>query len=105
MMKRGAKNAAGENAKREAAEIPARFAPVAAAFSGARGVTRERGWRSAGAVLKWKGKIFAMLVRGEFVAKLPKARVDVLVSAGAGKRFDPRRDGRLMKEWIVVPAG
>ena len=42
-----------------------------------------------------------MFGRGRFVVKLPKSRVDDLVSAGAGERFDPGH-GRLMKEWIVV---
>ena len=50
------------------------------------------------------GKIFAMLTRGAFVVKLPKERVDDLVDAGKGKRFDPGH-GRLMKEWISVEAG
>ena len=47
-------------------------------------------------------KIFAMLARDGLVVRLPKARVDALVASGAGTRFDPRRDGRLMKEWVVV---
>ena len=38
---------------------------------------------------------------GEFVVKLPKARVDELVLAGAGERFDANR-GRPMKEWLEV---
>jgi hypothetical protein len=50
-------------------------------------------------------KVFAMLGGdGELVVKLPKERVDALVASGAGARFDPRRDGRLMKEWVTVPA-
>ena len=53
---------------------------------------------------KVNGKIFAMFGRRQFVTKLPKARVDALVSAGDGKRFDPGQ-GRLMKEWVVVPDG
>ena len=52
--------------------------------------------------LKVKGKIFAMLVREKLVVKLSQSRVDVLVAAGEGERFDPRHDGRLMKEWLVV---
>lgn len=52
--------------------------------------------------LKVRGKIFAMLTRGRLVVKLPQARVDALIAAGDGERFDPRRDGRLMKEWLVV---
>src|SRR5215467_12480763 len=52
--------------------------------------------------LKVKNKIFAMLVEGKLVVKLPKQRVDALVVSGAGERFDPRHDGRLMKEWVTI---
>ena len=52
--------------------------------------------------LRVDGKIFAMLVRGSLVAKLPAERVAELVSSGRGQHFDPRRDGRLMKEWVVL---
>ena len=48
------------------------------------------------------GKIFAMISsKGGFVVKLPKDRVDALVIAGSGSRFEPMR-GRVMKEWLVV---
>ena len=79
------------------------FAPVAAAFAGDRRVSRRKMF-SSDSVLSVDGKIFAMLARGRFVAKLPKDRVDALVRAGTGKRFDPGR-GRLMKEWIAVARG
>ena len=52
--------------------------------------------------LKVHNKIFAMLSRGRFVVKLPKQRVDALVASGDGERFDPRRDGRLMQEWLSL---
>jgi TfoX/Sxy family transcriptional regulator of competence genes len=52
--------------------------------------------------LKVNNKIFAMLVRGKLVVKLPKLRVDALIASGTGERFDPRHDGRLMKEWITL---
>jgi TfoX/Sxy family transcriptional regulator of competence genes len=52
--------------------------------------------------LKVKQKIFAMLVEGKLVVKLPKQRVDALVVSGVGEPFDPRHDGRLMKEWVSV---
>ena len=48
-------------------------------------------------------KIFAMLRRDELVVKLPRDRVDRLVDSGKASRFDPRSDGRLMKEWATVP--
>ena len=51
--------------------------------------------------LKTGGKIFAMLVSGRLVVKLPRGRVDKLVASGAGDRFDPGH-GRLMKEWLAV---
>ncbi len=51
--------------------------------------------------LKIGGKIFAMLVRGCLVVKLPRGRVDELVAAGEGTRFDPR-GGRPMTEWLVL---
>ena len=54
--------------------------------------------------LKTGGKFFAMVSRGELVVKLPRDRVDELVEAGAGHRFDPGH-GRLMKEWVaLIPA-
>jgi TfoX N-terminal domain len=65
-------------------------------------VTEGTGFGSAPG-LRIKGKIFAMLVKDELVVKLPKARVDELVEAGAGTNFDPGH-GRLMKEWASVPA-
>lgn len=49
------------------------------------------------------GKLYALDVRGALVVKLPKARVDALVAAGKGARFQPR-PGREMKEWLVVSA-
>ena len=51
--------------------------------------------------LKVGNKIFAMLVRGALVVKLPRARVDELIAAGEGTRFDPR-GGRPMNEWLVL---
>lgn len=48
------------------------------------------------------GKIFAMLSGGRLVVKLPKQRVDALIASGEGERFDPRKDGRLMKEWLTL---
>ncbi len=61
------------------------------------------GGRGFGAsALQVDGRIFAMLSsRGEYVVKLPRARVDELVAAGVGQRFDPGH-GRLMKEWLAL---
>jgi hypothetical protein len=51
--------------------------------------------------LRFQNKIFAMLVRGRLVVKLPKARVDALVEAGEGVRFDANK-GTPMKEWLSL---
>jgi hypothetical protein len=51
--------------------------------------------------LRVNGKIFAMLVRGELVVKLPREQVDALVDSGKAERFDPGR-GKRMKEWATL---
>jgi hypothetical protein len=79
------------------------FAAVVAAFAGDPRVAHKRMFSSDN-VLNVKGKIFAMLVKGKLVAKLPKERVDDLVGRGIGERFAPVH-GRLMKEWVGVGAG
>ena len=89
--------------KRQPPEVPAAFRPVARAFEDRAGVTLGPGWGAGNVVLKRGAKIFVMSIGQDFVAKLPRERVDELVASGAGVRFDPRRDGRVMKEWVVVP--
>jgi hypothetical protein len=76
------------------------FAAVVAAFAHDRAVTRKRRFALEN-VLSVGGKIFAMLVGGQFVVKLPRARVDALVSTGSGKKFEPAK-GRVMNEWIAI---
>ena len=51
--------------------------------------------------LKTNGKIFAMLVKGRLVVKLPAKRVEALVDEAAGRRFDPGH-GRVQREWLDV---
>lgn len=87
----------------DALAIPAGFAPVVAAFARNKAVSLEKGWGAGNLVLKVEKKIFAMTIKAGLVAKLPKARVAELVEDGAGKPFDPRKNGKVMKEWIVVP--
>jgi hypothetical protein len=71
------------------------------AFVGRPGVSQEgKGFGSD--ALKIRGRIFAMVSsRGQFVVKLPRKRVDELVAAGEGERFDPGH-GRIMKEWLAL---
>jgi TfoX/Sxy family transcriptional regulator of competence genes len=52
-------------------------------------------------VLKVRGKVFAMVVKGRLVVKLPKENVDQLLSSGIGRSFDPGH-GKPSKEWVAV---
>ena len=78
-----------------------RFTDIVSALRGKPGVmapSSEGGGRKAfgASGLKINNKVFAMVSsKGEFVVKLPRERVDALVSAGDGTRFDPGH-GRLM---------
>ncbi len=52
--------------------------------------------------LQVNGKIFAMLdSRGDYVVKLPAARVQSLIASGEGAPYDAGR-GRPMREWVTV---
>jgi hypothetical protein len=83
-------------------EADPRFARVVKAFAGDRHVAYRTGKGFGSNALKVNEKIFAMISsKGEFVVKLPQARVEALVNAGKGAYFDPGR-GRLMKEWLAV---
>jgi hypothetical protein len=90
------------SSKGDSAAAAPRFAAVVAALAGMRDVTRESRQGFGSGALKVKGKIFAMMTpRAEFVVKIPKARVDELVTDGIGERFEPG-PGRVMKEWLAL---
>ena len=66
------------------------------------GLSKKQGFGSSALCIN--DKIFAMVSsKGQFVVKLPRDRVDALVASGMGERFDPGH-GRVMKEWLAVPA-
>jgi hypothetical protein len=79
-----------------------RFENLVDEFNDVEGVTPPRGGSGFGrGALRYRGKIFAMLVRDALVLKLPAPRVDELVQAGHGTRFDANK-GTPMREWFTV---
>jgi hypothetical protein len=79
-----------------------RFGDLVDELVGSPGVTPPRGGSGFGrSALRWEKKIFAMLVRGRLVVKLPAPRVDALVAGGDGVRFDANK-GIPMKEWFSL---
>jgi len=79
-----------------------RFEALVGDLVGRDGVTPPGGGGGFGAhALRYRNRIFAMLVRDRLVLKLPKVRVDALVAAGEGARFDANK-GTPMKEWLSL---
>ncbi len=71
-------------------------------FRSVDGVTPPEGGSGFGrGAIRYRRKIFAMLVRGRLVVKLPASRVNELVAAGHGDRFDANK-GTPMKEWFSL---
>ncbi|MDP9119797.1 MAG: hypothetical protein M3O15_00240 [Acidobacteriota bacterium] len=83
--------------------IERRFAAIVETLAAEPRVSVGAGKKGFGSsALKVGEKIFAMISsQGVFVVKLPKERVDSLVTSGAGQRFDPGH-GRIMKEWLAL---
>jgi len=84
-----------------------RYAQLVATLTSRPGVAvasvRKRGLGST--ALCVDGRIFAALAsNGQLVVNLPKERVDALVAAGRGTRFEPVH-GRPMQEWFAVDLG
>jgi hypothetical protein len=79
-----------------------RYEDLVDGLLGTAGVTPPRGGSGFGrGAIRFQNKIFAMLVRGRLVVKLPEDRVDALVSAGVGVRFDANK-GTPMREWFSL---
>ena len=55
-----------------------------------------------GESLKTRKKMFAMFSKGNYVVKLPKERMEELISSGDGLPYDPG-NGKIMKEWVIIP--
>lgn len=79
------------------------FADLCADYAGVTGVTGPDGGRRAfgSAALKVNARIFAMLVGGRLVVKLPHVRVLELVETGRGAPYASGR-GTPMKEWVAL---
>jgi hypothetical protein len=79
-----------------------RYEDLVDEFMAVEGVTPPEGGSGFGrGALRYRRKIFAMFVRGQLVLKLPRQRVDELVAAGHGIRFDANK-GTPMKEWCSL---
>ncbi len=66
------------------------------------GAGERRGFGSA--ALTVDGSIFAMVVGGALVLKLPRHRVEGLVTAGTGLPF-AAANGTPMREWVALDHG
>jgi hypothetical protein len=91
------------DAREYGAVAETRFSNIVLAFGDQPSVSYGgKGFGSS--ALRFSGKIFAMLTsHGQFVVKLTGERVAELVEQNQGLHFDPER-GRLLMEWLVVPA-
>ena len=79
-----------------------RYEDLVDELAGEEGVLPPPGGSGFGrGALRYHRKIFAMFVRGQLVVKLPRPRVDELVAAGHGERFDANK-GTPMKEWLSL---
>jgi hypothetical protein len=79
-----------------------RFDEVVAELSTVEDVSAAAGGRRTGVpALRRHGRIVAMLSAGRLVVKLSRARVDDLVAAGLGARFETR-PGTPMNQWFVL---
>lgn len=81
-----------------------RFETLVAEFADLPGVIPPGATKGFGSgALRIQGRIFAMLVRGHLVVKLPAGRVAELVDAGEGTFFDANK-GTPMKNWLSLGA-
>ena len=84
------------------ADIRDRYEDLVDDLMGIEGVTPPAGGSGFGrGALRYHGKIFAMLVRGHLVVKLPAGRVTALIDSGDGQAFDANK-GTPMREWLSL---
>jgi len=80
------------------------YQDLVADLVGEPGVTPPHGGGFGRSAVRFNGKIFVMFVRGRLVLKLPQARVDDMIAAGHGVRFDANK-GTPMREWLSLDPG
>ncbi len=90
----------GKVAAQAQSDAEALFEKVSESFLGDPRISPSKMFGATGLMVG--GKAFAMAYKGNLVVKLPKERVDALVTSGVGQRFEPGT-GRTMKEWLAVP--
>lgn len=76
------------------------FERLATDYLGRPGVIAGTGF-GGNAGLRLHGRIFAMVVRGRLVVKLPAARATALVGSRAAELFETA-PGRVMRQWVTV---
>ena len=82
------------------------FDDITKAFVSDSKVSQSKMFGSPG--LKISGKVFAFLMNGKLVLKLPKEKVDELVAVKKGKHFGHMfapDNWRPMKEWVALEPG
>jgi hypothetical protein len=82
-------------------QLQARYEDLVADLVGEPGVTPPQGGGFGRSAVRLNGKIFVMFVRGHLVLKLPGERVEELIAAGHGERFDANK-GTPMREWLTL---
>jgi hypothetical protein len=86
----------------EESQAERRYEDLIDELVGTAGVTPPQGGSGFGrSAVRFQKKIFVMLVRGRLVLKLPAGRVDALIAARVGVRFDANK-GTPMKEWFSL---
>jgi hypothetical protein len=87
---------------RQETEAEIRYQDLIDDLLGCPGVTPPPGGSGFGrGAVRFQKKIFVMFVRGRLVLKLPAGRVDELVAADEGVRFDANK-GTPMREWFSL---
>jgi hypothetical protein len=87
---------------RQETELEIRYQDLIDDLVGRPGVIPPPGGSGFGrGAVRFQKKIFVMFVRGRLVLKLPAGRVDELVAASEGVRFDANK-GTPMREWFSL---